>query len=65
MLELPIIFKLLVYFPSFKEKPGVLHRTFKTYFKSRSLHPEDGGRMVLQNVGNLPQHYMASQPTRP
>jgi len=25
------------------------------------LHPEDGGSMVLRNVGILPQHYTASQ----
>jgi len=24
------------------------------------VHPEDGGSMVLRNVGILPQHYMAS-----
>jgi hypothetical protein len=24
--------------------------------------PEDGGTMVLQNVGIIPRHYMASQP---
>jgi hypothetical protein len=29
-----------------------------------SLHPEDGGSMVLRNVGNLLQNYMASQPRR-
>jgi hypothetical protein len=27
-----------------------------------SLHPEDGGSMVLRNVGILPQHHTASQP---
>jgi hypothetical protein len=26
---------------------------------------EDGGKMVLRNVGILPQHYTASQPKRP
>jgi len=30
-----------------------------------SLHPEDGGSNVIQNVGILPQHYMATQPRRP
>jgi len=25
------------------------------------LHPEDGGSMVIQNVGILPQHQIASQ----
>jgi len=30
-----------------------------------SLQPEDGGSMVLQNVGILPQHYMASQSRKP
>jgi len=30
-----------------------------------SLHSEDGGSMDLWNIGILPQHYMASQPTKP
>jgi hypothetical protein len=30
-----------------------------------SLHPEDGGSMVLRNVGILSQHNMESQPRRP
>jgi hypothetical protein len=30
-----------------------------------SLHPEDGGQIVLRNVGILPQHYAASKPRRP
>jgi len=29
------------------------------------LHPAHGGRKVLQNIGILPQQYMASQPRRP
>jgi len=29
------------------------------------LHPEDGGSMVLRNVGILPWHYTASHPRRP
>jgi len=30
-----------------------------------SLHDEDGGCKVLQNAGNLPQHYMELQPRSP
>jgi len=30
-----------------------------------SLHPENGYSMDLWNVGILPQHYTASQPTGP
>jgi hypothetical protein len=29
------------------------------------LHPKDEGSKVLQNVGILPHHYPASQPSRP
>jgi len=29
---------------------------------SSSLHPEDGGSNVHQNVSTLPQHYTASSP---
>jgi len=32
---------------------------------SSSLHPEDGGSMVLWEVGILSQHYTASEPRRP
>jgi len=32
--------------------------------KPHSFHPEDGGSKVLRNVGDLPQHYAASQPRR-
>jgi len=32
--------------------------------KPHSLHPEDGGIKVLRNIGNLAQHYTASQHTR-
>jgi hypothetical protein len=28
--------------------------------KPNSLHPEDGGHMILQNVGILPYHYTSS-----
>jgi hypothetical protein len=31
------------------------------YLQGTSLRPEDGGSKVLRNVGNLPQHYRASQ----
>jgi hypothetical protein len=30
-----------------------------------SLHPEDGGSMGIRKFGTVPQHYTASQPTRP
>jgi len=30
-----------------------------------SLHPEDGGNMVIRNVGILLHHYTTSQPRRP
>jgi len=30
-----------------------------------NLHPEDGRRMLVRNVGILTQNYMASQPRRP
>jgi hypothetical protein len=30
-----------------------------------SLHPEDGGSMVLRNVSILSQHYTASEPRTP
>jgi hypothetical protein len=30
-----------------------------------SLHPEDGGDMVLRNVDILPHHYVLSQPRKP
>jgi hypothetical protein len=30
-----------------------------------TLHPEDGGSMILRNVGILPHHYKISQPRRP
>jgi hypothetical protein len=33
-------------------------------FKRNSLHPEDGGSKVLQNVGILPHCYTGSQPRR-
>jgi len=29
-----------------------------------SLHPEDEGNIVLQNISILPHYYMLSQPTR-
>jgi hypothetical protein len=29
-----------------------------------TLHPEDGGRKILQNAGILLKHYTASQPRR-
>jgi len=31
----------------------------------KSLHPEDGGSMVLQNIGILSQDYTASEFRRP
>jgi hypothetical protein len=34
------------------------------YSTFRMRCPEDGESKVLQNVGKLPQHYLASQPTR-
>jgi len=37
-----------------------------TFFPHRqSLQPKDGGSIVLQNYGILPQHYTASQPREP
>jgi len=30
-----------------------------------SPYPKDGGITVLQNICNLSQHYMSSQPTKP
>jgi len=30
-----------------------------------STHPENGGSIVLRNVGILPQHYTVSQTRRP
>jgi hypothetical protein len=40
--------------------------TLVSYHNTTRRHnPEDGGSMDLWNVGNLPQHSTASQPTRP
>jgi hypothetical protein len=42
--------------------PVILRRLPQEYTASEH---EDGGSMVLRNVGILPQHYTASQPRRP
>jgi len=34
-------------------------------FMTVKIHSEDGGSKIIWNIGILPQHYMASQPSRP
>jgi len=39
--------------------------TYTPSDSSCGLQGEDGGSMVLQNIGILPHHYAVSQPRRP
>jgi hypothetical protein len=44
-------------------KAAISHELIATHGKYLQLHPEDGGSMVLRNVGVLlPQHYTVSRP---
>jgi len=76
--HVPALSSTLVQFPSYRYFPMLSRFLFANglyltlyampiyiYPLSHSLHPEDGGSIVLRSGGVLPHHYMMSQPRRP
>jgi len=48
----------------FKSSSG-LYDAVWCYGSIPTIHPEDGGRILLRNVDKLLQHYTVSEPKRP